>query len=331
MCDLAGLVIYILLLTTAVAAVLLSNRFRAVSLALFLLIALVAAFRGHAGVDTPLYIARFEHIGLMPIPFIEPLIPALMKLIRWIGGSFAAFSLLLGVLIGLNYWFIFQRYPNAIYFGITMFPVIYIDSLFNGIRIGLSYPIIMTAIASNSVILILLAAMGHISSFIALPFIGKYNYRHLAVVVGLILIVTIEFDFFRNLPFRYLSKLNVYSTLPARNWYGGIADSAALLMAFVTWLFAAKFPQKTIVRYSAIATILIVILEIALINQYAFMLRVIRLLAIAIYGVILTKEKISDRLVLCVSVVFGIFYLLNFIRQIMVSCAYENGFLPLTF
>ena len=173
MCDPVGFMIYLGMLM-ALYISLIHRNFFLLCIGLFIC-TMIAAFRGEAGVDTYLYIARFNVIetgfpGFYNIPIIESFLPFLMWITKTLGGSFIHFSILFGFIISLLYFKILKDIPNSIYFGLACFPVIYIDSLFNGVRIGLAYPLIFLAIFYSSSSLFTLGVFSHISALIAAHF-----------------------------------------------------------------------------------------------------------------------------------------------------------------
>lgn len=330
MCDPAGLLIYTILLIFSFIAAINLHKQRSLFLILLFLAAIFAAYRGSSGVDTPLYIIRFHYASFFNLSFIEPIIPFMMALVKDLGGSFVQFSILYGFLLSILYYLIFKKCFNSIYFGLSIFPVIFIDSLYNGVRVGLAYPLIMLALANKSNFKFIFASFSHISSLIIAPYFLKGKARYLLIIGVLGCLLYFGADLKSVTPDRYVSKIDQYSEITVRNSYGGMADSSALFVALLTFFSFKKMTKFEFFRIMLLIGIGILILHLVLVSRYVFMLRIVRLIVIVIYGLILSREAFSSPRLKLISALFGIVYTLNFIRQIMATCSYENGFLPLT-
>ena len=176
MCDIKGLLIYISLLIVLHLGVIKKNYF---ILAFAILSAsLISSIRGYAGIDTYLYRAIFENSqtgfeAFAQLTFSEPILYSLIIATKSLGLGFSSFSLIISLITGYMYFLILKKFPNSIYFGLALFPALYIDSIFNGMRVGLAYPMLFISIALSSTFFLVLAFLTHFTSLIALPFINK--------------------------------------------------------------------------------------------------------------------------------------------------------------
>lgn len=297
-------------------------------------IVLISSNRGIAGVDTHLYILRYDNIEqFTSIGIIEPLIPILMSITKFINGSFQDFSFFYGLVVSLLYLFIFKKFPNAIYFGLAMFPVIFIDSLFNGIRVGLAYPLMFLAIIYSSMIFFILAMSSHISALIIGSFkIIPYKYIFMFVPIILIFFSLSDLTVFDLLSDRYNSKFNNYQEMYTTNVYSGMADSSLLFISLMIYLRVLGVKGKSFLLKSLYIFIVVSFFHILLVSKYIFMLRITRILDIIVFALIAKNKNKIDKFALYLSLSIGVIYILNFLRQINSTCAYDiGGFLPLNF
>ena len=336
MCDPFGLLIYTFILFGLYASVFVRNLFL-LSLFLFLTVFL-SALRGNAGIDTYLYIDRYTvlesgFLGLQNISIVEPLIPLLMWATKTLGGGFALFSIILGLIISILYFRIIKTIPNSIYFSLCCFPVIFLDSLFNGLRVGLAYPLIFLAVYYSSINYFILGSLSHISGIIAAPFqIFSSKYFTLFIFILTSTIIIFDSEIYQLIFQRFDSKFSQYQSIFTRNAYSGIADSSLLLVASLIFLRKKGFSGKTFLKAMISLLIIIALLHFFLISKFVFMLRVIRFIDIILFAMIAKSNQKIDSLSLNMATVFGFFYILNFLRQVSNSCYYDfnNGFLPLT-
>ncbi len=336
MCDPFGFLLYIIMLSMlhlSLLSILSKHNYFLICLA-FLFITLIASFRGTAGVDTYLYILRFDHLQPFEnIPLIEPLIPLLMSIVKFFNGNFGDFSILYGLILSVLYFYIFKKIPGAIYFGLVMFPVLYIDSLFNGIRIGLAYPLIFLAIARTSIIFFLFAIESHISALLG-SFFKIIPFKYLLIIV-IIVILGIEFlniSIYDILNQRYYVKLLKYQEMHPSHIYSGLADSFLLFISIAIYYISKGVNGKKLIKKLIISFIVISMIHIFLTSQYVFMLRVIRLLAFLVFAFIASQSHRIYKRAVFIALIFGILYSLNFLRQINSTCSYEiGGFIPLNF
>ena len=332
MCDVLGFLLYVFMLFSLQLSIVKKNY---LSLTLVLLfITFIAAFRGTSGVDTYMYLLRFDAINsIFNIPIIEFFIPFLMWCSKVLGGSFITFSILFGLIMSLTYLYIFKKIPTAIYFGLAMFPVIFIDSLFNGIRIGLAYPFIFLAIYFSSKQLFLIAFFSHVSAFMILPFkIIPFRYFVFITILIIGYILYKHINILDYLSERYIAKLTRYQDMSTKNIYSGIADSSLMFISIIIYIRAIGIRGKKFMQWMFFLLIGTISIHILLISQYTFMLRIIRLYDIVIFALIAKQSTSTDKFSLNLAFIFGIFYTLNFLRQINSTCSYPiGGFLPLNF
>ena len=335
MCDPIGLLIYISMLLLLQVSVMKQNYFILFFAILFVIF--ISSFRGDAGVDSFLYTFRFDSMvsgfeGLKLIEPVEPILPLLMWFIKSLGFDFSIFSLFFGTIIGYIYFNILKNYPNAIYFGLTLFPVLFIDTLFNGVRIGLAYPLVFLSVLNSSISLFVIAFFTHISSIIVLPLILLYRKNKIKIIIPIIsLIFFLSFINYEPIYNRFIVKFFQYQELYTRNFYSGIADSALLALAITIFLQSRGLKLKSLISIIPIIVGIVSILHFMFISNYVFLLRAVRLLAVIIFAYIAKSDQKINKFAITACLIFGIFYSLNFLRQINDSSGYEdnNGFLPL--
>jgi len=330
MCDLFGLALYMLMLLSLQISIV-KKRPLYLFISMFFVV-LISSHRGLAGVDTHLYILRYDNVEQFTnIGVIEPLIPILMSITKFANGNFQDFSFFYGLVVSLLYLFIFKKFPNAIYFGLTMFPVIFVDSLFNGVRVGLAYPLMFLAITYSSIIFFILAVSSHISSLIICGFkIIPYKYIFIFILIILIFFSLSDLTVFDLLPDRYISKFYDYQEMYTANIYSGTADSFLLFISLLIYLRVLGIKGKSFLIKSFYIFVLVSAFHILLVSKYVFMLRIVRILDIAVFALIAKNKNKTDKFALYLSLLVGIIYILNFLRQISSTCSYNiGGFLPL--
>ena len=95
---------------------------------------------GYAGIDTYVYRSVFDNSltafeGLAQLTLLEPIFILIIIITKSFGLGFSSLSLIVSLIIGYMYFLILKKFPNAIYFSLALFPALYIDSIFNGIRV----------------------------------------------------------------------------------------------------------------------------------------------------------------------------------------------------
>ncbi len=332
MCDLFGFFLYFLMLFSLHVSLSIKRMTLLFLSMLFAII--IAAFRGFSGVDSYMYVMRFDGANnFEDISIIEPLIPLMMWIVKFFDGSFSMFSLLYGsVLIGL-YMYIFKKIPNSIYFGLTAFPVIFIDSLFNGIRVGLVYPLIFLAVVYSSRVLFILGFFSHVSALIAGVFkIIPFKIFVVITIITIVYLYASQITILELLSERYASKFANYQEMYTKNIYSGIADSMLFFVSILIYLRTIGLKSKQFILTSTYAFIGVIIFHILFVSEYIFMLRIVRLLDIIMFALIAKSTSKLDKRALYIALIFGVLYSLNFLRQINSTCSYEiGGFLPLNF
>jgi len=331
MFDFFGFLIYLISLCLLFISVFLINYKlnKYIAIVILLGIIFIASLRGTAGIDTKQYIFRFENINsFSDITLYEPIIPFLMWIVKSLGGSFPVFSLIYGIILIILYCYIFSNFKNSIYFGISIFPVIFLDSLFNGIRIGLAYPLIILYVTSSSFYYFLLSFLSHVSSLIGVIFL-KRKIIYLFLFLFIILILSGS-SILNIVPDRYINKYYQYKNLKPRFSYAGISDSIALIITLIVYFRVSGVRGKKMIKNSTIVIIFIIIYWFFLVRNFVFLLRVTRLIIIIIFAVIAKRNRKLDKISVLLSFIFGLFYSANFLRQIIASSSYaERGFLPL--
>jgi len=320
MCDFVGLALFSIL----IYGLYISCLIRSYKLLSFFMILSVflAVFRGNSGIDTLLYLDRFNSIDVESITLVEPITQLLMLFAKLISNDFKIFTLIHSAIISIIYLFIFKKFNKLQIFFVSMFPVLYIDSIFNGLRIGLAYPFIILSVLKSSNFYYLIAVLSHVSSVLA---IHKYQIKKISIIIIISIILFLFFYDYENYLYRYSSKYSQYLEISSKNPYSGIADFSALLL--ISFLFFLR-NKKLLISYFFIFVPLLVIIFL-IFHEYVFFIRLLRLVCVIMFSyaaLINIKLKFLSYLFS----VFGFLYATNFIRQISDSCYHPiNGFLPL--
>lgn len=322
----ASIYVYLFLLLLIYFSFLFHKKYKVVQLIIFFLVSFLTSFRNLNIKDTPNYYNRFLHSSWDTFVFQgEPVLPFLMN----ISPNFIIFSLIHGFLLSSLYFIIFKKKNNSIFFGITIFPVIFIDSLVNGLRIGLAYPIIMLAIINNSILFLLLGFLTHQTSIISLPFVlrkSKKIWWFILIIVALLLIFNIDI-IFQN---RYYQRFFVYQETRSSSRFAGTTDSIALVFAFFIYIKLIKSSKLNKILFLSLALLFTFIFYLNFSNNYIY-LRMLRLILIIIYSMIIRLPDVDlkrNRSLVNLSFIFGLLYTLNFMRQIIETYNLNNGFLP---
>ncbi len=275
MCDPLGLSIYLFLLFILFVGILYNNFF-VLYVGIFIS-SILASLRGDAGVDTFLYLHRFNEIdpgliGFNQLNPIEPVLTFFMWTIKTLGLGFEFFSFLISIIIGIIYLRIFKFFPKAQYFGLACFPVIYIDSIFNGVRIGLGYPLVFHSIVYSSLIIAILAFFTHLSTVVVLPLIVilKRSFTK-AVILSLAFISLTSFFYYDLIINEFLLKFFQYQNIYTRNLYSGIADSALLFVALISFSISRGILGKKLIFTSLFIFISILIFHIFFCFKFCFL------------------------------------------------------------
>lgn len=275
-------------------------------------IILFATFRGESGKDTPIYIDRFFGQNIEFSFFSEPLLSILIQISRMINHTNYE------VFFALHACFVCFLYSKVIKinqaFALTLGPLFLIDGLTNGMRIVMSYFILL--IFSNNY-LRSFSFFAHVTSVlpIGIAYLVKNKDR-----IFLTFFVSITFIFFAILVFneleslRLLSKFNRYQTMGSANWYSGLVD-LFILSILITKFRLGNF--KIMLFTLALVTLLLFL------NSYSIaFIRVSKLIIIAMFLIPSTQLFIMNNR----KVAFLIFFItgVNFMRQVI----FDNGFLP---
>ena len=317
MCDPIGLTYYMII----TFSIYISAFFKKIYLKLTLFcIAILSAFRGNSGVDTPFYIDRFNVIQKTDLSFFEPLMPIIMKSVAFVGGDFIHFSLLWSILIFIAYAYFIDNNSNGIKIFYFILPVIYVDSLFNGLRIGMAYPIMLLSFTTknklSNIILVIVSHLTHITTII------RYMLNKKVLFLLLFTFIFFWSDITQFIPINVMYKLNRYGEFKVLNVYSGFADLMCLILIFYALKISAVISNK----YFFTISFLTILIHFLFTIEYAALLRVYRLIIISLIAINLNKFNINSYKFFKF---FGFLYIINFIRQISSTCYYDNGFLPL--
>ena len=320
MCDPIGLIYYSVLIFSIYLSAFFKQKFFLKVILFF--VAIFSAFRGNAGVDTPLYISRFNAIDYIEINWFEPLMPIIMKLVKFVGGDFVIFSIIWAFLIFIFYIIFLHKISNGFKLFYFILPVIYVDSLFNGLRVGLAYPIILLSFSYEKKIKNLF--FSSISHFTHVTTLLKHIFSFRLKTLFFLSIILIGFwsQIRQIIPINLLYKLNRYQEFEVMNSYGGIADLSCIILI----LFLLKKSRILSKKYFVITLAFLIPFHVFITTEFAAILRIYRLIIICLLGLHINKFNFKLNLYLKL---FGFLYCLNFLRQISSSCTYENGFLPL--
>lgn len=335
MCDYQGLLLYASMLFFLHLGVIKKNYFIlcfGISFSSF-----ISSIRGYAGIDTYVYRSVFDNSltgleGLAQLTLLEPILPLIIIITKSFGLGFSSLSLIISLIIGYMYFWILKKFPNAIYFSLALFPALYIDSIFNGIRVGLAYPTLFVSIALSSTVFLIIAFLIHFTSLIALPFINKKNV--FLLFISFIFIFLLGGNELINPIFqRFIFKSYQYQTVYSQNFFSGLADSFMLAVSLICFFRIRGIQGKTYFFIIPLIIFTTIIFQYLFASQFVFFLRLLRLLTVTIFAICASLEfsKIKlDIYYLCL--IFGALYSLNFLRQINNTCEYPKstpGFLPL--
>jgi len=324
MCDLTGLFIFCIL----VYGLYFSCLFKKYKLLAFLMLLSIisAVFRGNSGIDTLLYINRFNSINWENINLVEPITQLLMLFSKSISNNFELFTLMHSALVSALYFYIFIKYKNMRYFFISIFPVLYIDSIFNGLRVGLAYPLVILSILRSSNFYYFLAILSHVSALLA---VNKNQIKKISIIFIIFLILLLLMYDYESYIDRYSSKYFQYLEITTINVYSGIADFSMLLL--ISFVFFVRDKKSIFIYFFAFLPLLLIVFS--LLNKYVFFIRILRLAGVILFSYSALSVKHNEKhkkMFFYLFSLFGFIYSANFVRQISNSCHHPiNGFLPL--
>ena len=293
---------------------------KSVYLLVSIIVALFASVRGECGPDSELYMLRYELVELVDVSFYEPIMSLSMLLSRDVFNlSWEAYSFLHALLV-LLLWSLTLRNQQNTFFVSSVFAVIAIDSVFNGMRVGLVYPLAAYLIlTADRRYLWTLALFTHVSSVVML--VMNELKRPLVIVI---IFGVGWFVFTEGYLIQIAENLSKYSVIEAKNWYSGIFDGVMLVTA-LAHLFSKGKNSKALILI-LLLFIGFIIFQQLLILRYSGLLRVIRLLLI-VFLVKGLRYKEADYMK-NIGFTFGALYVLNFLRQIWSSRLLDQNFIP---
>ena len=212
------------------------------------------------------------------------------------------------------------RKERNTFFVSAVFSVIAIDSIFNGMRIGLVYPLAVYIIRnSTSSFFWIPALFTHISSLVMLVLNELKR-----PVVTVVIIVLGGLIFTQGYLMEIAETLSKYSVIEAKNWYSGIFDGLMLVTA-LTHLFSQGKNMKALMLIFLFFIVFMVFQQLFIL-RYSGLLRVVRLVLIVVLvkGLPLKEGKYLKY----IGTLFGGLYIINFLRQIWSSRLLEQNFIP---
>ncbi len=286
---------------------------------------IIVIFRGHIGIDTPVYEAIIRESYYTGVCRVEPLFCILSNQLFYLFDDSAIVLRVITAIFCFLFFIAFSKKINEIVIAcIFIFPVYFYDMSTNGIRYGLAFIIfkifysnikkyvifspIHVAIQSSSLILV------------ALSFMKKINFKVLIILSCIFsIVIYMGFDYFNK-------KLEAYSEYDIPNFYSGILN---FLICFVL-LCLYKYFKKILFKEFLLCLCYILIFQI--LSQFTYAgLRMVQLmvfyLAIRATDFFELNKKRSNIYIYIALLVFGLLYFVNLIR-IMANSGY---YLPYEF
>lgn len=293
-----------------------------------------AALRGNAGTDTPLYRELYlnsEYLSDVKIDFVFNL---MQYLFNNAGFDFQIFAFAHAIFCWVSFSIgaaIVDRTAPVVSLGIL--PVIFLDSVFNGMRYGASFAVALLVIpyliSGNrrfGAVLALIPGLFHSSMFV-LAGISRWP-----VIFVLLLGIGGVFDMGMDATYAYIEyKIDAYSDFYRPEWYSGIFQVFQILIL----LFYIK-SQKIEFRSARVIFIMALIVSVLSFSLANISYASLRFLGLAIFlfaaaislGKFNAKSRGGDR----VLVLLAISSALNFLRQMVMGLEAGNVFfLPYDF
>nr|ELR5114114.1 EpsG family protein [Providencia stuartii] len=249
-----------------------------------------STYRGTLGPDTENYIKIFNSFEISDMElsiFSEPLFYSLIFISKKISGNVETFFFLSATLAVFLYALLINKYECAKIFLLSIGPVFLVDTLTNGMRIGIAYQILALGLIlnTNNKRLTIIASLFHISSIfyylytnLVNPIISKINRKSIILFSS----------FFCLLPFiiyviikdpRIFEKINYYSNFNSPSIISGISD---IYIIVVIALLSINRNCSTTTYVSKIILLILVLVsfKIAAIFSYAI-LRLLKLVLLS--------------------------------------------------
>jgi EpsG family len=294
-------------------------------------------FRGTSGKDTESYIFRFGSDSIVNIDWgldSEPFLPLLIDLVKFVpGADHRVFFALHAGILGILYFALARKSDRLWTYLWTVGPVFLIDSVVNGMRVGLAYHFYLFGVAYGWRHLAgVLAISSHVTAVVpvslgyALNLIGRRR-AVFALSAFILFAILIVWNVAEYLP-RVAAKSISYEDLEPANWYSGFSDMAlifALIYVLINNVASAAERHVVWVQFSSIL-VAAAFVAIAFVGiQYSVaVLRVLRLIIVAFLGAAaFCYSRLSGWQIVAFRFV-GLVYIANFMRQVV----FDDGFLP---
>lgn len=294
-------ILYIILIS-----ILLKNRNVFIIFLSLIPIIMFSTYRGTMGADTSNYIKMFNDFNNFDSEFSflnEPFFYILLFISKKISSNIEFFFFLNSTLVTFLYSLLISKFSLSRIFLLSVGPVFLIDTLTNGMRIGISYQILALGLILNTKNkrLTVLASLFHISSLFYFfynrfinPIIEKINKKNFVLFLLCILMAPLVIVLVMNSQ-RILDKIVYYSSFQSPSILSGASDIYVILVVSLLSI-NRKCHISTYFTKLLTLTIIIVTFKIAAIYSYAI-LRLMKLMALStiVYSSkVKSKSKLLD-------------------------------------
>lgn len=300
-------------------------RLKRFSLSLLFLASSIPGFRTSSGKDTLIYLHRHNEIHHNGIHYdYEPFFGILNYISTFVDDerlSWWLFNFIYGLILLSLTRFIANRVVNHKNLAICFLIIFSIDASFNGMRSGLMYVFIVSALMSRKKIFSFLSSvLGVLTHISALILFGLKLLRNRPIVFGIVLfsLYFLAYDYVHNI-FLYNERLNSklirYSESKNLNIYSGLVDLFICSLLYLS--YKGKWNYIFLVPF-------VILIHLFWLQNFYGVFRVYRLLLVFILYLIWTRGAIWRTGYVIASVLF----IFNFLKQIVFTAGSEGGFIP---
>ena len=300
-------------------------RLKRFNLPLLFLASSIPGLRTSAGKDTLIYLQRHNDIHKNGIHFdYEPFFAILIDFSTVVEDSRISwwlFNFIYGLLLLSLSRYISNKVVSHKNLAISLLIIFAIDAAFNGMRSGLMYVFVLTAfVSSNKFGSYLSGVLGVLTHISGLIIAGLVWFRKRPIVFGLILSIFFAFtyDYFLDI-IAYNERLNSkfvrYSETKNLSKYSGLVDLVLCALLYIS--YRGRWSYTVIIP-------LVILVHLFWLENFYGVFRVYRLLLIFMLSLIWTQGIRWRAGYLMVSV----FFILNFLKQVVLTAGSEGGFLP---
>jgi hypothetical protein len=303
---------------------------------LFLPIILFATFRGSSGIDSYLYLYRFDVFDYQNL-FIsiesEPFLDFLIYISKYVlSGSHHIFFLLHALIVCFLFALIVKKYSDARAYLVTVGPVILIDGLTNGMRITLAYHLFaVSMLYGKKLFMPVLVVLSHVSGLFMYIFAGALNFKNLSfrykiiLFFFLFLVVSIAYLYLYEISLyvpRLSGKIVKYSTLISHSSFAGLVDIFVIASVLILGAWS-NAKNKSELIWGILLSIIVSLFFLILFQYSIAFIRLGKLfiVALCLSGYVNNSKK---KIPINILVFVGTIYTLNFLRAVY----FVDGFLP---